>query len=295
MKKKAKNAPPLKTQININKKSNNDNLSIFPIKKSGNTLTQKFNFRKRNFDYEKAFAEIEKEENKMRMILRKNDKELNELNFKIAVKFDNRTFWQFYFSLLKTEHLLIKIINSRDFNSRSIKIYLFLYNFGLSYAVNGLFFDDEAIDAIFAEGGKFNLINQIPQIIYSSIISFCFCVILDFLALPEDNILDIKKGKVSKIVEKNAKDEMKMLQIKFIFFYILSFLFMLVCWYYMTCFCAVYKNTQYHLLKDTLIGFGISMLSPFATKLIPGFFRIYGIRKRSQIFFRISQFIQVLL
>ena len=295
MKKKAKNAPPLKTQININKKSNNDNLSIFPIKKSGNTLTQKFNFRKRNFDYEKAFAEIEKEENKMRIILRKNDKELNELNFKIAVKFDNRTFWQFYFSLLKTEHLLFKIINSRDFNSRSIKIYLFLYNFGLSYAVNGLFFDDEAIDAIFAEGGKFNLINQIPQIIYSSIISFCFCVILDFLALPEDNILDIKKGKVAKIVEKNAKGEMKMLQIKFIFFYILSFLFMLVCWYYMTCFCAVYRNTQYHLLKDTLIGFGTSMLSPFATKLIPGFFRIYGIRKRSQIFFRISQFIQVLI
>ena len=111
MKKKVKNSPPLKTQININKKSNNDNLSIFPIKKSGNTLTQKFNFRKRNFDYEKAFAEIEKEENKMRIILRKNDKELNELNFKIAIKFDNRTFWQFYFSLLKTEHLLIKIIN----------------------------------------------------------------------------------------------------------------------------------------------------------------------------------------
>ena len=117
---------------------------------------------------------------------------------------------------------------------------------------------------------------------------------MDFLALPEDSILDVKKGKVAKIVEKRANDQVRTLQIKFLFFFILSFLFMLICWYYMTCFCAVYRNTQYHLLKDTLIGFGTSMLSPFATKLIPGFFRIYGIRKRSQLFFRISQFAQML-
>ena len=118
---------------------------------------------------------------------------------------------------------------------------------------------------------------------------------MDFLALPEDNILDIKKGKVAKTTEKRANDQKRMLQIKFILFFILSFLFMLICWYYMTCFCAAYRNTQYHLLKDTLIGFGTSMLSPFVTKLIPGFFRIYGIKKRSQIFFRISQFTQSLL
>jgi hypothetical protein len=63
----------------------------------------------------------------------------------------------------------------------------------------------------------------------------------------------------------------------------------------MTCFCAVYRNTQYHLLKDTLIGFGTSMLSPFAAKLVPAIFRKYGIKKRSQIFFRIGQFLQMFL
>ena len=37
---------------------------------------------------------------------------------------------------------------------------------------------------------------------------------------------------------------------------------------------AVYKNTQFLLLEDTLFGFGISLVSPFVIYLIPGFFRI---------------------
>ena len=176
-----------------------------------------------------------------------------------------------------------------------VKLYLFLYNTGLSYTVNGLFFDDEAIEQIFADGGQFNFINQIPQIIYSSIISFILFSILDYLALTEDSVLGIKKAKVAKVAEKKANDIIRTLLIKYVFFFILSFFFMLACWYYMTCFCAVYRNTQYHLLKDTLIGFGTSMLSPLAAKLAPAFFRIYAIKKRSQIFFRISQFIQIFL
>ena len=37
---------------------------------------------------------------------------------------------------------------------------------------------------------------------------------------------------------------------------------------------AIYKNTQLHLLKDTLISFGLSLVYPFATYLLPGLFRI---------------------
>ena len=39
-------------------------------------------------------------------------------------------------------------------------------------------------------------------------------------------------------------------------------------------FCAIYMNTQIHLIKDTLIIFGISLLYPFGIYLLPGIFRI---------------------
>jgi hypothetical protein len=37
---------------------------------------------------------------------------------------------------------------------------------------------------------------------------------------------------------------------------------------------AIYRNTQLHLIKDTLISFGLSLFYPFGIYLIPGLFRI---------------------
>ena len=39
-------------------------------------------------------------------------------------------------------------------------------------------------------------------------------------------------------------------------------------------FCAIYKNTQFHLIKNTLISYGLNLLYPFGIYLIPGIFRI---------------------
>ena len=231
----------------------------------------------------------ENENNKALELMKFNDRELNDLQFKSALKYDNRTYWQFYLSLLRTEHILMKVSNSRDYNSKSIKIYLCLYNFGLSFTVNALFFDDETIEKIFEDAGKFNLLYQIPQIIYSSVISFFFGIIIDILALSEESVLALKKEKISKNIMNNAKKLSIILQIKFLYFFIFCFLFLLLFWYYITCFCAVYKNTQYHLIKDTLIGFVISLLNPFIFKLIPGLFRIYGLKNKNYIFYKFSK------
>ena len=37
---------------------------------------------------------------------------------------------------------------------------------------------------------------------------------------------------------------------------------------------AIYRNTQYHLLKDTLMSFALSLFYPFIINLLPGIFRI---------------------
>ena len=66
----------------------------------------------------------------------------------------------------------------------------------------------------------------------------------------------------------------KKLKIKFVFYFILSFILLIAFWYYISMFDAVYRNTQYLLLKDTLMGFGLSMVTPFIIYLIPGIFRI---------------------
>ena len=91
------------------------------------------------------------------------------------------------------------------------------------------------------------------------------------------------------------KEKKKCLLIKFILFFIFSFLFLLLFWYYISCFWAVYKNTQLYLIEDTAISFGISLIYPFALNLMPGLLRIYSIKNKDKAcLYRISKILQLI-
>ena len=62
-------------------------------------------------------------------------------------------------------------------------------------------------------------------------------------------------------------------------------------------FCTIYKDTQIHLIKDTLMSFGLSMLYPFGIYLLPGFFRIPALsdkRNKKECMFNISILLQMI-
>ena len=208
-----------------------------------------------------------------------NDQELNTLEYNLAIKYDKRTYLKYYWSLLKKKHLILfAFFPSNDYNIATIKISLFILSFALYFTINGFFFSDETMHKIYKDNGVFDILFQIPQILYSTVISALINMILKQLSLSENSILSIKEEKDwIKAVEKSKKIE-KCLKIKFIIFFILSSLFMIFFWYFISCFCAVYTNTQIILIKDTLFSFGLSMIYPFGLNLIPGFFRFPALR-----------------
>ena len=60
---------------------------------------------------------------------------------------------------------------------------------------------------------------------------------------------------------------------------------------------AIYKNTQIHLVKDTLIIFGLSLVFPFGTSLLPGRFRIQALsnhENKRKCLYIISKLLQIL-
>ena len=106
---------------------------------------------------------------------------------------------------------------------------------------------------IYEDEGSFNFIYQIPQIIYSSLISGIIDIIIKYLSLSEKNIIEIKNQKSKEEVTTKKKEIFRILKIKFALFFIISFLLLLFFMYYIICFCGVYINTQIHLIKDTSI------------------------------------------
>ena len=226
---------------------------------------------------------LNKENNKdiiNKEIMKYNEREFNSLSYEKAIEEDKRTYNQYYFSLLKMNHLFVFTFysNNNDYNSQIIKIFLFFFLFYVHLTVNALFFNDDTMHKIYVDEGQYNFIYQLPQIIYSTIISTFINMLIKFLALTEKMILEIKNMKKSEDLDLKVKKTIKTIKIKFILFFIITFILLLLFMYYISCFCGIYENTQIHLIKDSVLSFSLSLIYPLLIYLLPGWFRITALR-----------------
>ena len=320
---KNSNAPPLKKIKSHKVQMNNSSNNIFKVKNASKVLKEKFTFEsniKNNYESSNSIIKINnkmntkslmpkiynkneslfkektnKEKNKV-VILHFTDLELNTLTYKKALKYDKRTYIQYYFSLIRTKHLIIfAFYPIRDYNSSIIKICLLFFSFSCYYAVNALFFNDSIMHAIYQNSGGFNFIYHLPQIIYSTIISLLINMIIRNLSLSDKNIIELKHKKVTPDYMSKAERVLKCLKIKFICFFVFSFVFLILFWYYLSCFCAVYQKTQIHLIKDTIISFSLSLFYQFGINLIPGCLRMNSLNAKNKdrsFLYKISLIIQ---
>ena len=205
------------------------------------------------------------------------DEEINNLSYDLAIINDKRTFCEVYISLLKTKHNLINSFCNNDYNSKIIKIDLFFIGFAIEYLVNALFYDDDTMHEIYQSKGDFDFLYQLPITIYSYLISMILSNALNYLALSSDAIIDLKQIKSKINILNREKVVIYKLYIRVILYFIACFLFSLFFWCCISMFCVIYRNTQIHLLKDTLLSFWISLIFPFFIYLVPGFLRIYSL------------------
>ena len=224
-----------------------------------------------------------------------NDNEMNSLNYEEAKTMDRRTYCQYYFSLLRTKHILIfTFLNFRDYNSQSIKIYIFFFTFAINYLVSAMFYSDDTMHKINVDKGSFDITYQLPIMAYSMIISTILNILINNLGLYEDDILSFKKSKNKTIVSRQKL--LFKIKCKIFFFFIITYILIFFFWIFLGCFCAVYKNTQIHLLIDVSSSFGLSFISPIFIYLLPGIFRIYSLKgkiKRPYLF-KFSKLLQII-
>ena len=285
-----------KRNIQIIKKRNekikiNNNINFQKIKNKSSILRLKENKNKKNTI--KNNKEIINKKTR-RINLEYTDSELNSLSYKNALNKDKRTYCEYYISLLKKkESILFSFYPNKDYNPQIIKSFLFFFFYSSDITINALFFNDESMHKIYTDSGKFNLSYQLPQIIYSFLISYIINIMIEYLSLSEDSVISIKNNKNKKIREN--KKIIKCIQTRFVMFFIITFLLLLIFSYYISCFCCIYENTQLHLIKDSLSSLLISLIYPIFINLIPGIFRICALRSKQgdkSCIYKLSKFIE---
>ena len=288
-----------KIKVKIKLKNNKQRNAKKKFKKRIQNTNSKSEFKTKlnfenNYDYIKIL--IGKKESmdikNLKTLLKFNDYELNDLSYNIALIKDKRTFCKLYWSLIKTKHLLFfSFVNMNDYNSQIMKIFIFFFTFAMNLVISAMFYSDSTMHKIYTDEGSFDFIYQLPQMIYSFIISTILENLLNLLGLYEQDIIEFKNIKIN---HKNKRNVYLRIKIKIVLFFIIIYALLILFWIYLGCFCYVYKNTQIHLLLDVLSSFGLSLITPFFVILLPCSLRIISLRDKkgkSNILYKFSGFL----
>ena len=153
--------------INNNNHSNSKSFSKLKIKDNDIFSPQSKKISNNNTKLKKFKKDKKKQKsNKIMPMNIYSDFELNIMDYNDALCIDNRTFFQYYCSLLKTKHpLILTFFSNKDYNSLIIKI---------CYAI---FFNYSIIHIIYKGGGNYNLSYLFPVIIYAFLILYYINVI----------------------------------------------------------------------------------------------------------------------
>ena len=278
-KNKKKSYPPKKNDNKVRLESKHT-ISISTNKFIANTIfvSNKKNLIKSNLDMN------EKNPNLDVTIFNEEEKkgenldyyELNNLEYELAKKIDKRNFCEIYWSLLKRDHLIIfTFVTKDDHNIQIVKYARFVFLLCSDMALNVFFFSDDTMHKMYLDYGKYNFIQQIPQIIYSTLVSQLIDIFLCFLSLTDKHYYQLKNTKVSK---KTMEKIIKCIKIKISFFFAFTGIMYGFYWYFITSFCSVYENTQTAFIKDSLLSFLLSSLIPFGLYLFPSLLRIIALK-----------------
>ena len=111
---------------------------------------------------------------------------------------------------------------------------------------------------------------------------------IDFIALylivTQKQIYEIIKLRESDDKENKMKIDhyYNVIRIKYILFFIFTFLIFAFYWYFIASFCAVYENTQIIFLKDFISSFITGMIYPFIISLVLSIFKKISLNDRKK-------------
>ena len=294
------NNPPPKTKNTINPKNIDNNVekpSLIDSKVNApSKLMDSKNEFKTGVNEDNSILNINLDE-QVQLTLLKTDMEMNMLSYQEAVKQDKRNCCIIYFSFLRTRHILICIFG-RDYNAVLFKISFFFFVFGTCIGINTIFFNDQLIQKIFEEEGKYSyqehIISQMVPIIISGVGASIIKSIVANLSFTDVEILSIKEKTKIPQEEKINKALMKVSS-KSTTFFVINFIFLAIFWIYSSSFSAVFENTHIFLLISGGISLGLVMFLPLLYYFIPALFRMIALGgKNNSCLYKFSQFVELI-
>ena len=275
----------MKSQHHLETKKN-ENIIIHHIKSNKNTNHQKTSTKSSIYINEN----IDMEE-----FLKIN---LDDMEYDDAIKYDKRSFCEFYIDRLKQKQMILDTFyNKDDIRPLPIKILLLLLNIDLYFVINGLFFSEDYIIKLYHLETEDQFFDFIPR----SIGRFFYAV---FVGVIIEIIIDCIFIEGNKIKRTFLRDKEDLLQLRYeianiinsikkryIVFTIICFIISLISWYYVSCFNNVYPGVKVEWIKSSIVIILIMQILPFFLVLFEAILRLISFVNKSERIYKLKQFI----
>ena len=223
----------------------------------------------------------------------RKDNELNYSNYKDAKKNDKRTLLAMFWSFLKHKQIILFTFITKDRNLRILKVSLFACFIAFYLAFTALFFNDNIIRAIYTYKGNTDAAVHVTNVVLSSICSIIMAFIIRLVTLNDRDINKILSETETEKREDQIALTKNSLNIRATIFYAFSIIAVGICWYYVSAFCAVFKNSQGHYFINTIVSFIVCNLWPIVTSGITTGLRKLSLSKESSALYKFSQIVSL--
>ena len=222
--------------------------------------------------------------------------DLDDMEYDDAIIFDKRSFCEFYWNRLKDKQLIISLFNYEFLRPVTMKILLLLLNIDLYFVVNGLFYNEEYISNLFhstEEETFFSFLERsLERLLYATIVGAIVEGIIGFIFIEEKKVKKLfirEKENIAKLKYEIFK-LIKSIKKRFFIFIILSFILIIISWYYVNCFNNVYPGVKIEWIKSSIAIVIIVQLIPVITAFLEALLRQIGLKCKSEKIFELRKY-----
>ena len=241
---------------------------------------------------------IQKKINKEAIIkLSRTDYDLQDIDYEEAIIFDKRSYLRMFWGfLLDSQIILGTFCTENHLDLFVIKLSFLVCTFQISFFLNALFYTDEYISDAYHNEGVLDFFSGLPKSIYSFVATLITTNLLRMLSNSKSELMQI-------IIERNSyknylnliKIKLDKLRRKLIIYFILVHILELFFLYFVTAFCAVYRNSQKYWFFGCIESFGMDSLVALIICIMLALFRFISIKKRIKYFYVLANIISIFL
>ena len=220
----------------------------------------------------------------------------DDMDYDNALEKDKRQFFNFLWERMKVNSWFINIIFSDEqLRPRTIRILIVILNIDLYFLVNGLYFNEDYISEVYHSAEKEHFFDFIYRTNYNLFYASMVGAIIEYMI----SCFFVEEQKLKNLFRREKNNELNLrpdfsnllnvIKLRYIAFFITSYIITIFTWYYVSCFNNVYPNMKIEWIKSSVFIMIVMIFVYILLSLLETILRFLSFKCKSEQLYKLSK------